>query len=201
MEFKDRLKLLRESKKVSVSQLAEKFGKSDSAVRMWELGRSKPDADTLILLSKYFDCSSDYLLGITNARYPENTKITKEIGLSDESIDFITSLQGVIGDSWGVEIDDGMDLLDIFNEIVPTQSFKFLLIGLKALANEELLKTLYRQALKEGGEHWKWGIPLTEGVWEKLYRDATDTYVDALVSTLRIVSTRKREEYKKKLNE
>jgi len=44
------------------------LGKSDAAIRMWETGKSKPDADTLVKLSFYFDCSVDYLLGLSDYR-------------------------------------------------------------------------------------------------------------------------------------
>ena len=50
------------------TDLASRFGKTESAARAWELGRTKPDADTLIELSKYFDCSVDYLLGLSDVK-------------------------------------------------------------------------------------------------------------------------------------
>jgi len=64
MEFKDRIKYLIDKRDMPVAQLALDFGKTESAVRSWILGRTKPDADTLINLAKYFNCSTDYLLGI-----------------------------------------------------------------------------------------------------------------------------------------
>ena len=44
------------------NDLAAKFGKSGSAVRMWELGANEPDISTLVELSSIFDCSLDYLM-------------------------------------------------------------------------------------------------------------------------------------------
>jgi len=66
MEFKDRLRLLREERQKSAAQLAGEFEKSEGAIRMWETGKSKPDADTLIALAKYFNCTTDYLLGLSD---------------------------------------------------------------------------------------------------------------------------------------
>jgi transcriptional regulator with XRE-family HTH domain len=66
MEFKDRLRALREDKPKSAAQLAGLFEKSEGAVRMWETGRSKPDVDTLVRLAEYFECSTDYLLGLSD---------------------------------------------------------------------------------------------------------------------------------------
>jgi len=65
MEFKDRIKFLRQSNALSHAEIAAQFGKTESAIRSWELGRTKPDADTLIKLSAYFDCTVDYLLGLS----------------------------------------------------------------------------------------------------------------------------------------
>jgi len=65
MEFKERIRQLRIEKGISGTSLAAQFDKTDTAIRMWETGRSKPDADTLIRLAHFFDCSLDYLLGIS----------------------------------------------------------------------------------------------------------------------------------------
>jgi len=70
MDFGKRIKHLREEKNVSATQLAFHIGKGESAVRMWEIGRSKPDADTLIKIADFFDCTTDYLLGLSNYRTP-----------------------------------------------------------------------------------------------------------------------------------
>ncbi|MBO5889204.1 MAG: helix-turn-helix transcriptional regulator, partial [Clostridia bacterium] len=63
MEFKDRLKELRISKNLSQMQLANKTGISQSAIAKWELGKTEPTATAIITLAKFFNESSDYLLG------------------------------------------------------------------------------------------------------------------------------------------
>ena len=65
MNLKDRIKELRHEKGISAPALAERLGKAESTVRTWETGRAKPDADTLMILAGIFDCSVDYLLGLT----------------------------------------------------------------------------------------------------------------------------------------
>ena len=57
-----RLKKLRKNAGMTQNDLAAKFGKSGSAVRMWELGANEPDINTLVVLSTIFDCSLDYLM-------------------------------------------------------------------------------------------------------------------------------------------
>lgn len=66
MEFKDIIKKLRNEKGLNTTQLAGLFEKTEAAIRAWESGRSKPDADTLIRLAEYFECSTDYLLGLSD---------------------------------------------------------------------------------------------------------------------------------------
>jgi len=66
------------------SQLAAMLGKSEGAVRAWEIDRSKPDADTLIFLAKHFGCTSDYLLGLSDYR---NTSEEEEIAASSKTLE------------------------------------------------------------------------------------------------------------------
>ena len=65
MEFMHRIKQLRQDKGLTQANLAKKFNKTVNAIGMWECGKAKPDVDTLIKLSQYFDCTTDYLLGLS----------------------------------------------------------------------------------------------------------------------------------------
>ena len=64
MEFKDRLKELRSLKGLSQMQLSLKTGISQSAIAKWELGKTEPTASAIICLAKFFDETTDYLLGV-----------------------------------------------------------------------------------------------------------------------------------------
>ena len=64
MEFKERLKELRTSKNLSQMQLANKLNISQSAIAKWELGKTEPTASAIILLSKFFGETTDYILGL-----------------------------------------------------------------------------------------------------------------------------------------
>jgi transcriptional regulator with XRE-family HTH domain len=61
-----RIRELRVEKGITQSELAELLDKTCSAPRMWELGKSMPDAATIKKLASFFGCSSDYLLGISD---------------------------------------------------------------------------------------------------------------------------------------
>ncbi|MBE5734628.1 MAG: helix-turn-helix transcriptional regulator [Clostridiales bacterium] len=64
MGFKERLKELRIAKGLSQMQLSIKLNISQSAIAKWELGKTEPTASALIILSKFFNETTDYLLGL-----------------------------------------------------------------------------------------------------------------------------------------
>lgn len=78
MEFKDRIKSLRKEAHMTTTALAAELNKSDTAIRMWETGKSKPDADTLIRLSLLFHCSIDYLLGCSDFKNKESWQVLED---------------------------------------------------------------------------------------------------------------------------
>ncbi len=66
MEFKDRLKELREIKGISQMQLAKELKLSQSAVAKWELGKTEPTASAIIAVAKFFNETTDFMLGVTD---------------------------------------------------------------------------------------------------------------------------------------
>jgi transcriptional regulator with XRE-family HTH domain len=70
MNFNLRLKQLRQKHKLTQSELADILGLKPTAVSNYESRRNEPSFDKLISLSKYFDVSCDYLLGISDAYLP-----------------------------------------------------------------------------------------------------------------------------------
>lgn len=64
MKFKDKLKELRTANNLSQMQLSIKTGLSQSAIAKWELGKTEPTASAIILLAKFFNETTDYLLGL-----------------------------------------------------------------------------------------------------------------------------------------
>lgn len=62
MSIGDRIQSLRKSKGISQEDLADKIGVSRQAVSKWESEQSTPDIDKIILLSDYFETTTDYLL-------------------------------------------------------------------------------------------------------------------------------------------
>ena len=60
-------------------QLCELLNKNSSYITDWKNGKSRPKADELLILSKTFGVSVDYLLGQSDTPMPEQTdRFTKE---------------------------------------------------------------------------------------------------------------------------
>ena len=64
MEIKDKIKELRLEKGLTQSQLAKEINFSLSIVSKWENDKKTPSIPAVIILAKYFNVTSDYLLGL-----------------------------------------------------------------------------------------------------------------------------------------
>lgn len=62
MNAADRIQTLRKAKGMSQEGLADKIGVSRQTVSKWESEQSLPDLEKIILLSEYFEVTTDYLL-------------------------------------------------------------------------------------------------------------------------------------------
>ena len=79
MEFKDRLKALRKENHLTQVQLAKMLNYSYTAIANYESGRNEPSIKDLKKIAAIFHVSLDYLLCVTNIRYPQ---------MEDESMQF-----------------------------------------------------------------------------------------------------------------
>lgn len=89
MEFLDRIRFMRTKNNMTQAQLAVIVDKGEGAIRAWETGRAKPDADTLIILAKHFNVSTDFLLGLSDLETYGNSESHTEcvaLSISDEHI-------------------------------------------------------------------------------------------------------------------
>jgi len=62
--FSERIKELRLENNLTQDALALKTGISQSAIAKWENGKKSPSIESIVILAKFFKCSSDYLLGL-----------------------------------------------------------------------------------------------------------------------------------------
>ncbi|MCL2177229.1 MAG: DegV family EDD domain-containing protein [Firmicutes bacterium] len=71
MEFRIRLKELRQEKKMTQQSLGETMGVAGYTIKDWEIGRCEPNIRHIIDLANFFDMSADYLLGNSDDYYHE----------------------------------------------------------------------------------------------------------------------------------
>lgn len=82
----ERIKMLRENKQLSQSELSKKLGITRSSINAWEMGISTPSTTYLVELSQIFHVSIDYLLGL-------NKNVSLDItGLDTEQVRILTDL-------------------------------------------------------------------------------------------------------------
>ena len=62
-KFTSRLKELRADKHLSQAELATATGLTQGALTYWETGQRVPNAKAIIILARFFEVSTDYLLG------------------------------------------------------------------------------------------------------------------------------------------
>jgi len=62
--FAERFKELREDKKLSHRELAEALGVGNATISYWENGKYEITAENLIKVAKYFNVTTDWLLGL-----------------------------------------------------------------------------------------------------------------------------------------
>ena len=68
MIFSQRLRQLREEKKLKQSDMAELMGMKTRNYQRWEYGEIDAPGSSLIFLGDYFHVAADYLLGRTDNR-------------------------------------------------------------------------------------------------------------------------------------
>jgi len=61
-----RIKELRQDKKLSQEQLGKEINISQDMISLWETGKLLPTTEYVILLAKFFNESSDYILGLSD---------------------------------------------------------------------------------------------------------------------------------------
>ena len=70
--FGERLKLLRKRKNLSQHDMAKFLDITDNGYQKYELNKSTPHFNTLILLADFFNVSLDYLVGRSDDDTPPN---------------------------------------------------------------------------------------------------------------------------------
>ncbi len=70
VSFGERLRFLREERKLGQKEVGDLLDVSVSSVGKYENGERTPSPDTIIKLADFFDVSADFLLGRSEVREP-----------------------------------------------------------------------------------------------------------------------------------
>ena len=68
MDYKIRMRNLREDNDKTQSEIAELLGTSQTMYSRYERGANEMPIRALIILCQYYDVSADYLLGLSNRK-------------------------------------------------------------------------------------------------------------------------------------
>ena len=74
----EKLKALRTAKKMSQKDLADKVGVAKSVVSFYESGDRFPSYDVLIKISRIFNVTTDYLLGVERERMLDVSDLSED---------------------------------------------------------------------------------------------------------------------------
>ena len=93
MEFRDKLKRLRQEHNYTQEQLAEKVGISKSSVLYYEHSKKIPSPDIVAKFSEIFQTSIDSLMGIDKPLMDQSIDVS---GLTPKEIEVIENLVEVM---------------------------------------------------------------------------------------------------------
>ena len=93
--FGKRLKELRQEHNLTQKDLAQKLNRSTSTIGMCETNQREPSSELLSDCAKFFEVTTDYLLGLTNQKYfraDETISFHSKGKLSDEDMKMVRNL-------------------------------------------------------------------------------------------------------------
>lgn len=70
MKYNEILQELRKDRNLTQKELADFFSTTQRTISNWESGRNEPPYEILIKYAKFFNVSTDYILGLTKDEKP-----------------------------------------------------------------------------------------------------------------------------------
>ncbi|KAF0334484.1 helix-turn-helix domain-containing protein [Pediococcus acidilactici] len=141
----DRLKALRESSGLSLTQLSKETGISVSSLSAYERGTRQPKSEIIQILSTFFDVIPGYLTGKTESKTPteflkKKINFTRTYKKSDISADeFLEYLSNAIKEKEDQDLSEALG--NSFDEILDDEVQKE--IAKSILDYKEILQSLY----------------------------------------------------------
>jgi len=70
MKYTERMRALREDNDFNQTEIAKLLNVGQKTYSDYELGKTRIPIDSIIKLAKYYNVSTDYLLGVTDVKAP-----------------------------------------------------------------------------------------------------------------------------------
>ncbi len=101
--FGERLRELRQERCESIRDVGKKLFVSSESISTYERGKAFPRMDVFIDLAKYYNVTTDYLLGLSDCKKndADMQAACKATGFSNEIIEMLHYLSGI---SWAKEM-------------------------------------------------------------------------------------------------
>lgn len=123
---------LRESLKISQKELAERIGISNVVLSRYELDDRKPDYDTLEKIADFFNVTTDYLIGRSDIKNPDqltqesikNEDYTALTPYQKEVIDFFLNSKSLSFQDKPENLLDALEEFEIFYEMLKKREKK-----------------------------------------------------------------------------
>lgn len=111
--FGERLRFLRNKRKLTMKELGEKVGLTESAIGMIERGERNPSFDKLQELSNFFEVDVNYLIGLKDLSYRQKVDKTE----LQEALDYFYNKLGFRSDDDLIESNSEQSLISLYKEI------------------------------------------------------------------------------------
>lgn len=128
--YGENFKKLRESRKLTQTELAEQIGYTNRTISLIEKEERKPTIEQLKIYCDKFNVSLDYLTGRTNTPYPDTQLVSEYTGLSEKSIEKLKRINHFNAD--GSENPD-KSFIDILDRFIQSKYFSELIVYWESL--------------------------------------------------------------------
>ena len=121
MALNEKLKTLRKARHLTQDEFAKQTGIGRSATSMYESGKREPNYDTLRQIAKFYDVSTDYLLGNDDTP-PKVVPLIKENEFSEKEKERMRKIRQLAKHTQDY-IDDTINR-EYAHQVEPPQPFK-----------------------------------------------------------------------------
>lgn len=122
--LKERLPLLIEKRKITQEKQAEAMKMSKGSLSKYACGMAVPNSATILVMAKYYHCSTDFLLGLSKYPMPNinDAEMSKQLGLSEIAIQTLKK--------WSKYIPTGESITFMLNYLFDLNYMKYFLLSM-----------------------------------------------------------------------